>query len=61
MRGVDDSAKRLTGDVHLLCGLFLIHSFKVCQADCLKLIKAEVNLLQDGQRNSARFVIVALR
>ena len=37
MRGVDNSAKGLTGDVHLLCGLLLIHSFKVCQADCLKL------------------------
>ena len=36
--GFEDSAERLTGDVHLFGGLGLIKALKVGQSDCFELI-----------------------
>ena len=50
--GFKDSAERLSRDFHLLGGLLLVEALKVCQADRLKLIHREVDVLEDGKGDS---------
>ena len=52
MRGFEDPAKRLARNVHLLGGLLLVEALEVCQADRLKLIHCEVDVLEDGKGDS---------
>jgi prephenate dehydratase len=52
------SAESLPGDIHFLGGFFLVHSLKVCQSYCLKLIESDINMLQNRKRNSTRLIII---
>ncbi len=42
----ENPSERLAGDFHLLGGLFLIETLKVCQADSFELIDRQRDMLQ---------------
>lgn len=57
----DDSPEGLPGYVHFLGRFFLVHPFKVCQTNCLKLVESEVDMLQNRKGNSPWLVVISLR
>jgi len=60
-RSLDNSAKGLSRDVHLLRGLFLMKPFEVSQPEGFELIHGENNLLQGRERQPNRLEHCASR
>ena len=57
----EDSAEGLSGDVHFFGGLLLIEALEVSEANCLKLIHGQGDMLQEGKRDASWFVEGGLR